>query len=249
MNKLGGGCMLMLCIACRVAHTTTTGALVFGCHLQTDGWESIVWGIAPDQLGRLPRAALLAWEERSTVRKICFGTGASSTTDEILEGEYTLSYLLSRIPRLAEFRAFEGVPLEELEMLLKRVCVAETSSKSTDEEASHGLGVLAEAGCTRVTLISSPTHLPRCLASAMAVAEREPALRTLSLWASPSDTCYEGFSASDVAVVEPPHRGDRDRSLDKLPFHEMIRRCFAVPAEQRHAFLRQFERLLESHGV
>ena len=38
-------------------------------------------------------------------------------TDDILEGEYTLSYLLSRIPRLAEFRAFEGVPLEELEKL------------------------------------------------------------------------------------------------------------------------------------
>ena len=34
------------------------------------------------------------------------------------------------------------------------------------------------------------------------------------IYASPSDTCYEGAQASDVVVVEPPHRGDRDKSLD-----------------------------------
>ena len=31
-----------------------------------------------------------------------------------------------------------------------------------------------------------------------------------------------------MVVVEPPHRGDRDRDLDELPFHEMVRRSFRI---------------------
>lgn len=55
-------------------------------------------------------------------------------------------------------------------------------------------------------------------------------LFTGPIYASPSDTCYEGAQASDVVVVEPPHRGDRDRSLDPLKFHELVRRsCWTEP--------------------
>ena len=44
-------------------HVTRTGVLVHGCHLSADGWEHIVWGRPPHELGRLPHAVLLAWEE------------------------------------------------------------------------------------------------------------------------------------------------------------------------------------------
>ena len=46
--------------------STRTGILVHGCHLSADGWEHIVWGQPPHELGRLPHAVLLAWEDRAT---------------------------------------------------------------------------------------------------------------------------------------------------------------------------------------
>ena len=50
-------------------------------------------------------------------------------------------------------------------------------------------------------------------------------------------------------MVEPPHRGDRDRSLDQTPFHSMVRRTYQIPAERKAAFLDQFEALLQEHDV
>ena len=60
---------------------------------------------------------------------------------------------------------------------------------------------------------------------------------------------YKGFSGADVVVVEPPHRGDRDRALDGLPFHSMVRRSYQVQGERRSAFLKEFEALLQDYGV
>lgn len=225
------------------------GILVHGCHLQADGWEEIVWGLPPDQLGRLPHAALLAWEERDSLACVCFGTGASQASDGTFEGKYTLSLLLDRIPRLSEFAAFDGVDVNELEALLRRCCVAETTSQNTVEEVRAGLAMFASKGCRRAVLVSSPTHLPRCLACACQVDETEPTLFGGSVWASPCDTSYKGFSGADVVVVEPPHRGDRDRALDDLPFHSMVRRSYKVQGERRSAFLKEFEALLQDYGV
>ena len=240
-------------LSAAITAAQATGILVHGCHVDADGWDGLVWGHPPDRLGRLPRAALLAWEARASLTKICIGTGASRTADGALEGDFTLRLLLERVPRLLEFSAFDGVPLEELSTLLRRVCVSETTSTSTAEEAERGLALLASAGCTCAVLVSSPTHLPRCLACACAVLERDEALRSMpmSLCAVPSDTSYAGYSASDVVVVEPPHRGDRDRALDALPFHQMVKRSFAVQGgtERKAAFLSQLEALLVEHGV
>ena len=229
--------------------TEGIGILVHGCHLQADEWEHIVWGQPPDQLGRLPHAALLAWEERKALACVCFGTGASQTDDGVLEGDHTLALLLERLPRLAEFDAFEGVDLKELEVLLRRSCVAETASQNTVEEVRAGLTLFASKGCRRAVLVSSPTHLPRCLACACQVEEREPNLFGGSVWASPCDTSYAGFSGADVVVVEPPHRGDRDKALDDLPFHSMVRRSYKVEGERRSQFLKEFDALLQEYGV
>ena len=225
------------------------GILVHGCHLQADGWEHIVWGVPPAQLGRIPHAALLAWEERQTLAAVCFGTGASQTARGELEGDYTLRMLFERLPRLSEFDAFAKVPLDKLEQLLRRTASAETVSKNTVEEVREGLQRFADAGCRRAVLVSSPTHLPRCLACACTVEEEHPGLFTGSVWASPSDTSYKDSSAGDVVVVEPPHRGDRDKELDALPFHAMVKRSYRVQGEQRVAFLQRFEALLGEFGV
>lgn len=118
-----------------------------------------------------------------------------------------------------------------------------------------------QENCDRVILVSSPTHLPRCLRDACSLwldpqhrpppggdgatptaGERpenadtmarggrdkdgrrgengggEKRRRRRQPWlplvlASPSDTNYAGYGPDDVAIVEPPHRGDRDCGL------------------------------------
>ena len=154
-----------------------------------------------------------------------------------------------RLNRLGEFEAFSGIPLDQLEQLLRRVVVADVVSKNTIEEVEVGLRVMAEAHCHKAVLVSSPTHLPRCLACACRVEAEQPDLFHGSVWASPSDTSYHNFTPGDVVVVEPPHRGDRDLALDRLPFHEMVKRSYRISAEEKEAFLEELDALLNKYNV
>jgi len=223
------------------------GILVHGCHLQADGWEDIVWGAPPLRMGRLPQAVLLAWEESAQV--VLLGTGASFSSTGMVEGEFTLQYLLSHLDELHDFEALRHIPLEEVQRLVKKIAVAETKSQNTAEEVLAGFHEFAARKCTRAILVSSPTHLPRCLACACDVHHRHPGVFAGAVYACPSETCYASFEANDVVVVEPPHRGDRDKALDELPFHEMVRRSFRISGPQRVAFLQQFDALLQTYNA
>ncbi|CAN0523330.1 unnamed protein product, partial [Laminaria digitata] len=71
-----------------------------------------------------------------------------------------------------------------------------------------------QENCDRIILVSSPTHLPRCLRDACSLGqeeeeeeERRRRWRPVIL-ASPSGTSYADYGPDDVAIVEPPHRGD-----------------------------------------
>ena len=234
---------------CDAAEPVTTGILVHGCHLEADQWEYIVWGQPPHLLGRIPHACLLAWEERQSLRRVICGTGASRSSDNRTEAEVTVDLLFERLPRLREFDGFDQVDFTELSSLLRRTVRAECESQNTMEEVSNALRAFQHEEIRKAVLVSSPTHLPRCLASAGRVNEQTPQLYDGSVWASPSDTSYAGSGASDLVVVEPPHRGDRDRSLDALPFHEMVRRSYGIVPSRRAAFLRELDRLLHQYAV
>lgn len=222
------------------------GILVHGCHLLADGWENLVWGSPPDALGRLPHAVLLAWEESAGV--VVFGTGASEM-DGKKESEVTLQYLWDHFAELSQFDALKNVPLAEAEKMMRRIAVLDKETQNTDQEVRNGLKVMAEHRCSHAILVSSPTHLPRCLACACKVVGAEPELFTRPVYASPSDTCYEGASASDVVIVEPPHRGDRDRNLDGYEFHELVKRMFRVGPAKKAEFFGRVISLLQEYGV
>jgi len=219
-----------------------SGILVHGCHLAADDWEGIVWGHG-GKMGRLPTAVCLAAEQRASL--MAFGTGASVAADGRLEGRYTLDVLHERMSRLHEFEALQRFPLQELEALVRRISVAETESQNTTSEIRAALDLFRQHGCTRVFLVSSPTHLPRCLACACEASRNFQG----AVYATPSETCYADYQAADVVVVEPPHRGDRDKELDSLPFHAMVKRSFKVGAEARADFLREFDALLTRFGA
>merc|ERR1711879_250142 len=132
---------------------------------------------------------------------------------------------------------------------MRAISVLDTETQNTDQEAEAALRVFERKKCDQAILVSSPTHLPRCLACACNVVERAPALFGGGIYASPSQTCYDNAFARDVVVVEPPHRGDRDKSLDDLKVHEIVRRTFMVPHEQKRSFFKDIDELLRRCGV
>jgi len=223
-----------------------TGIHVHGCHLQADGWHEICWGHPPDKMGRIPQAVLLAAEENAKV--LIFGTGASVSAEGVLEGQYTLNYLMHNLPKLHEFDSLKRFDLTTLENLVRRISMAELESQNTVQEVKAAFRIWASKGVSRGFLVSSPTHLPRCLACACEAHDTETSF-TGALYACPSETSYQNYDAGDVVVVEPPHRGDRNKALDEYPFHTMVRRSFRVDKGQRIAFLKEFDALLTKYGV
>jgi len=234
-----------------------TGILVHGCHLEAEDWEGIVWGHAGHgeegwKMGRLPAAVLLAAEESAAL--LVLGTGASKAPDGRLEGRFTLDTLLERLDRLHDFPPLRRWGLVELATMVRKISVAETDSTNTTSEVRAAFSLFQQHKVSRGFLVSSPTHLPRCLACACEAHEQlddadgDGAFHG-AVYASPSETCYESYHASDVVVVEPPHRGDRNKELDEFPFHSQVRRSFKIRPDQKKDFLRQFEGLLAEYGV
>ncbi|CAM9512096.1 unnamed protein product, partial [Phaeothamnion confervicola] len=208
-----------------------------GCHLEADKWPNIMWGDEEQKLmGRLPHAIRLASQEGASL--IVFGTG-SSERDGVIEGRYGMNYLLDRQVTLHNAPCDTGSFLSFycLNSFSRARSVSSRSSQSlipiresrnTVQELQRARALFEEAGCTRVILVSSPTHLPRCLRDACIIfAHSDPgnngggdddggdgAAPPDRRWrpvllASPCDTSYAGAGPADVAVVEPPHRGDR----------------------------------------
>ncbi|CAM9177584.1 unnamed protein product, partial [Ectocarpus fasciculatus] len=142
-----------------------TGVLIHGCHLGAKRWRSIMWGDEQQQrLGRLPHGARLAWEESACV--VVLGTGASERNG-VLEGRYALEYLKENWEKLGDFReAFSGVDLEQMRTAMQPLLVAEVRSQNTRQELLEAGRIFREKNCERIILVSSPTHLPRCLRDA-----------------------------------------------------------------------------------
>ena len=89
--------------------------------------------------------------------------------------------------------------------------------------------ILISTQVERAFCVSSPAHCPRvCRDAAVAFGARHPTCR----WAVAP--CRTDFSrASDVAVVEPPHRPDREQP----PLHDVVNRVFRLPPADQAAFV------------
>lgn len=225
-----------------------TGILVHGCHLGAYDWRGIAWGHpAQQQLGRIPKAVLVALQHDAEC--IVFGTGASEKTvtrDGVAvtckEGEYTRDYLLAHFEDLHGFEVFRDVELGPLKRRIAAISQAEIASQNTREEIRNGARLLRQAGVERILLVTSPTHISRCIRDACSVFEAEEfAAYRRELYATPSDTCYLGYRAEDVVVFEPPHRADRHSH----PTHLNVQRVLQIPEKQLVRFLRKLNDLLQ----
>jgi len=79
-----------------------------------------VWGQPPHELGRVPHAVLLAWQEGATT--VVFGTGASER-DGKKESDITVQYMYDRWDDLAQLHALKDVPLQQAKKMMQHISV------------------------------------------------------------------------------------------------------------------------------
>lgn len=204
-----------------------TGVLVHGFHLQAKNWKHIVWGEPPDLLGRIPRGVLVALEEKAEV--MVFSTGASEK-DGKKEAEYTRDYLLEHFSELAEFPSFRNINLEEARKKIEQIMTLELESQNTAEEVAYAGRIFQTAGVEKVILVSSPTHISRCLRDAYVVFSQDGELRGLNqnLFATPSQTDWA--DPREVVIIEPLARPDMPlQSLTSHILTFLFKRLYKFP--------------------
>lgn len=220
-----------------------TGVLVHGCHLEAFDWRGIVWGTPPRDLGRIPTAVYVAIKENADV--IVFGTGASERAGR-KESEVTRDYMIEHFSELKEFSCFEGIPVDEFREKMEAISKADRTSMNTLEEMRAAGSIFLEGGIEKVILVSSPTHISRCIRDALAVFQ-DPGMAVLkrNLYAAASDTSYLGGRVEDVVIFEPPHRGDRGSFLT----HYIVKRILKIPESKMEGFLKELDSVLEGYEV
>jgi hypothetical protein len=223
-----------------------TGILVNGHNLRSrgDDWEQVAFGIPPFQLGRLTRAVQLGMSIEDELRFI-FGTGASSVHG-LREAQFSKAYLLSRWDDLRQFAAFRG---RANDLKLMRRCIVsgltELESRNTLDEIAIAGSVLESVGCTRLYLVSSPTHISRVARDACNVATKRCGAMWQNLHFVPSHTCFRNTNPWDVVIFEPSHRVDRE----DLQLHSILRHAFDVPPEAHERFCAELRALFSGFGI
>lgn len=229
------------------------GILVHGLHLQANGWEQTVWG-DKEEFGSLPKAVeMMLTFGLENVASVVFGTGASKRGG-FREGEYTCRELMENMRRLEDYPSLHGfhefqstAGLVRLSELIDGATL-ELAAQNTFEEITNAAQHFAQAHCDLI--IQVPTcgsHAPRCVKTFLQVkaAGKIPAGQTWML--APSETTFAGSTIDDVAVVEPPHRGDDPMLHAPVKMHEVVQRFFKLQPEERMSALIQVSELLHLH--
>ena len=186
----------------------------------------------------MPKAILTAYEENAWV--VVFGTGASQLKDGTKEGQVTIDHMLEHFDELSEFEAFNGINLDKLKKRMKEISIPETDSQNTKEEIEKATKIFSKKGINKIVLVSSPTHIPRCLRDAMEIFSR-PKFASLmdGLSAQPSHTYFAG----KVIVVEPSHRNDRA----SVPLNKILKGIFQISKELMPKFGRELTEIIKRY--
>jgi hypothetical protein len=108
----------------------------------------------------------------------------------------------------------------------------DTESQSTLQEVARCMKMCKDWGIERLFLVSSPTHIARCLQSAEKI-RVEGGFENIEILATASDTCFADSTPADVLIVEPSHRGDRA----EIPLHKTLKMAmFARKLDEEKAW-------------
>ena len=226
------------------------GILIHGRHLQAVGWEKLVWGEPPHKLGTLPMAVLVALTRGpENIGVIVMGTGASEKNG-LKEAEYAKKFLVDHMAELQDFEVIRRHPrfqsTRDIASVTKlfSAAICELRSQNTVEEIANASSIFAGEGIGEVIQVTCASHAPRCIRDA-AVAQEKGLIPPELLFSVVRDhMVYAGTSAGDIAIMEPPHRGD-DRMLGApiLP-HMVFPKLYKIPFEKRIEILQEIDGLL-----
>ena len=222
------GCILKSTVG-KVEQQPRLGVLVHGCNTKAKGWERIAWGdVAQSRMGRISHTIALVSMFRSlelmnvdlsiattstlpALVCVLWGSGVPSHESGLTEGQYTMGIMRDKFGLLRLFPFFQdmsGLREEQLERLVLSVSSSEDSSVNTVTEIEAAFKEFKRLAVNVILLVSSATHAPRCLRDASKVLEKwnkiDDEWHPLLL-VSPASTCYDGYSAEDVVIAEPPH--------------------------------------------
>ena len=98
-------------------------------------------------------------------------------------------------------------------------------------------------GVKELYLITSPTHISRVLRDACSLDLQ----RRYVVYGVPSQTSFGGTSPADVAVLEPPHRGDDSTGSAFPGLHELAAMMLHIPHRSRPGFAGEMLALLRRY--
>jgi len=217
-----------------------TAILVHGYHLAANGWDIVEWGIPPLK-GRIPKALELIMLENPEI--VVFGSGASvSPCGKFTEGEYIMRELVNSFDtKLQHYFPDNKVSLKYWKHKIYDIARTDTTSTCTVEELQFMRTVVQIYNIEKLILVSSPSHLPRCIRDAHTVFSDCKCLKVLC--GVSSDTCYPETTAKDVVIIEPPHRKDRGWAS----IHKTASKILQVPGEKHEEFRLRLEDLLTEY--
>lgn len=221
--------------------------LIHGCHLQAlmigdagvERWEDIVWGIddttgKPSLRGRATMGIKVAYENDADL--VIFSTGASER-EGVKEGRYTYNWALENLERLANTLDMNE---DILGAYLQSFGEVDDESQNTREECERNFRLCARVGIDRIVLVSSPWHIQRCHTEALKVAE---ALRLEGVDVPQIVAVASHGSTKGIVILEPPHRGDRPRTI----WHDLAPRFFRVPESRIESFAHELGELFAQY--
>jgi hypothetical protein len=192
--------------------------LIHGCHVETKNWDGIMFGDELSQ-GRVSSGVEEALRQKAGL--IIWGSGASITREGILESQYT--FLQATHVHLDSLAQKMGLSCSKLLKFLTKISFLEPKAQNTKEEIRSALEICSERKIKKLVLISSPTHIARCLQEACKQ-KTAGKYRNILIYARASDVCFVNSTPEDVFIVEPPHRTDRS----ELPIHALIKKSLQI---------------------
>lgn len=194
--------------------------LICGCHLQAvingKNWETIAFGgDYPTLEGRVVKGLEQVVEFNAST--IIFGTGASSH-DNVVESLYTKKRTLRMLGSIAKVLRLTS---EEKSFLKKRIqgSILDKKSMNTKSEVRAAYQYCFDKGISKLVVVSSSWHTLRAHKEALDFRREMQSAgykHFTEIIAVASHDCTE-----DVAISEPPHRGDRPKG----PIHKLVRRA------------------------
>ena len=229
-----------------------------GRHLQTIGWEELVWGRPEEQrMGTLPMMAHSALRWRlDCVTAFGIGTGASQLEDGRYESEVMRDLFVERIQDLLAFNRIRNHPALQLEGNFERLAqlirdtFTDVVSTNTAQEIRYAARFFTHVSVNEVAHVTCASHAPRCISEAIQAraAGIIPAGQDWTL--IPDDMTFVGTEMSDVVIIEPPHRGDDPMRDAPIKPHEVFGRFFRLPSvNDKLDVLIRTDELMRSFGV